>query len=364
MAEVIVAIAVVSVVMLSLSAFFVNSIRIDNEAGDRQSAIQAADDAMERVRALAPGAVRTGRDLISSTQQWSAPIAAVANLLDPTALTMDYDPDAATGAGATAALPTTYRTLTLNGIMFRQYWYIGTCERPSTGGACVAVSPTAVSTKFLRVIVGVTWPGRSCRGSICAYVTSSLIAYPYPAPDPVFDVNESTPAPTITSAPGAQTSDAGTAASLTFTASGGAAPLTWNATSLPAGLVADPASGAISGTPTTPGTNPVTVTVTDAYGQKATATFGWTVNAALGYAGFTPPATTSGTAIAPVTLAASNGSQPYAWSASGLPPGLTLGGSSGVIAGTPTAKGTYAVTVKVTDAPGAAVSKTTTWTVS
>ena len=364
MAEVLVAIAVISVVMLSLSAFFVNSIRIDNESGDRQSAIQAADDAMERVRALAPGAVRTGRDLVSSTQQWSAPIAAVVNLLDPTDLTMDYDRDAAPGAGLTAALPTTYRTLVLNGIAFRQYWYLGTCERPSTGGACVAVSPTSVSTRFLRVIVGVTWPGRSCRGSICAYVTSSLIAYPYPAPDPVFDVNESTPAPTITNTPGAQTSDVGTAASVAFTSSGGAAPLTWNATSLPAGLAIDPTTGAISGTPTTTGTRSVTVTVTDAYGQKATSAFGWTVNAALGYAGFTAPATTSGTAVTPVTLVASNGTKPYAWSASGLPPGLTLGSSSGVLGGTPGTAGVYPVTVQVTDAAGGAVSKTTTWTVS
>jgi len=364
MAEVLVAIAVVSVVMLALSAFFVNSIRIDNEAGDRQSGIQAADDAMERVRSLAPGAVRTGRDLVSSTRQWSAPIAAVANLLDPADLTMDYDDDAAPGAGLTAALPTTYRTLVLNGIAFRQYWYIGSCERPSTGGACVAVSPTAASTKFLRVIVGVTWPGRSCRGGICSYVTSSLIAYPYPAPDPVFDVNESTPAPVITSTPGAQVSDVGTAAGLTFTAGGGAAPLTWNATSLPAGLAIDPASGAIGGTPATAGSATVTVTVTDAYGQKASTAFGWTVNPALGYAGFSPPPATSGTAITPVTLAASSGTKPYAWSASGLPPGLTLGGSSGVIAGTPSTKGVYAVSVKVTDAAGAAVARTTTWTVS
>jgi prepilin-type N-terminal cleavage/methylation domain-containing protein len=364
MAEVIVAIAVVSVVMLALSAFFVNSIRVDNESGDRQSAIQAADDAMEQARALSPAALLTGRDQVSSAQAWSAPIAAVANLLGAADQTMVFDRNAVTGAGPTALLPTTYRTLVLNGLVFRQYWYVGECERPSTGGACVAVSPTALNTKLYRVIVGVTWPGRSCPGGICSYVTSSLFAEPVAGGEPVFDTNESAAPPTITSTTAGQTADVGTPASLSFTTSGGSAPLTWTATSLPAGLVIDPAGGAITGTPTTAGTSAVTVTVTDAYGQKATTSFGWTVNQALGYAGFTPPATRAGTAIATISLVGSNGTKPYVWSASGLPPGLTLDGSSGVIGGTPGATGVYPVTTKVTDAEGAAVSRTTTWTVS
>lgn len=364
MAEVLVAIAVVSVVMLSLSAFFVNSIRIDNESGDRQSAIQAADDAMERARSVDQRALVAGRDLASSTQQWSAPISAVSRLLAATDQTLYYDTKAAPDSGRTAFLPTTYRTMVLNGITFRQYWYIGVCQRPSTGGACVAQATTSLFTTFYRVIVGVTWPGRSCLGGICSYVTSTLIAKRDDLGEPVFDTNVSTPAPVITSTPGAQIADAGTPASLTFTTSGGAAPLTWSATSLPAGLVMDPTSGAISGTPTTAGTSSVTVTVADAYGQKATASFSWVVNAALGYAGFTPPASTAGRAITPVTLAGISGTKPYAWSAGGLPPGLTLDGSSGEISGTPTTKGVYAMTTKVTDAKGATVSKTTSWTVS
>jgi prepilin-type N-terminal cleavage/methylation domain-containing protein len=361
MAEVLVAIAVVCVVMLSLSAFFVNSIRIDSEQGDRQSAIQAADDAMERARGLQAGTLLTGRDLASSTTQWQKPIASVVNLLNPADQTMAYDSGAAAGAGATAMLPTTYRTLVLNGIAFRQYWYIGECQRPSTGGACVALSPTGAFTRFYRVVVGVTWPGRSCMGSVCSYVTSSLIAAE--TAEPVFDTNEGTAPPSIT-APGSQTGEAGMASSLTLTSSGGTTPLVWSAASLPAGLTISPTTGAISGTATTAGSYSVTVTVTDASGQKATAAFGWTVNAALGYAGFIPPASKAGTAISPVTLAATGGITPYVWSATGLPPGVSLNGSSGVISGTPSTSGAYAVTTKVTDTAGATVTKSTTWTVS
>jgi predicted extracellular nuclease len=66
---------------------------------------------------------------------------------------------------------------------------------------------------------------------------------------------------------------------------------------------------------------------------------------------------TVGTAISPVTLAASGGSPPYAWSAAGLPAGLTVS-SGGVLSGTPSAAGTASVTVTATDADGVSGSAT------
>jgi hypothetical protein len=49
------------------------------------------------------------------------------------------------------------------------------------------------------------------------------------------------------------------------------------------------------------------------------------------------------------TLTATGGVQPYKWSASGLPPGLSVDASNGELTGTPTSASTYNISVTVTD---------------
>jgi hypothetical protein len=56
--------------------------------------------------------------------------------------------------------------------------------------------------------------------------------------------------------------------------------------------------------------------------------------------------------------------QALTYSATGLPAGLTINASTGLISGTPTAAGTGTVTVTATDATGAAGSTSFTWTIS
>jgi hypothetical protein len=69
---------------------------------------------------------------------------------------------------------------------------------------------------------------------------------------------------------------------------------------------------------------------------------------------------TVGTAISSFTLTASP-SGSYTWSATGLPPGITIGSSTGTVSGTPTTAGTYTVTATATGSSG---SGSTTFTIT
>ena len=145
----------------------------------------------------------------------------------------------------------------------------------------------------------------------------------------------------------------GAAYTQTLRASGGTPGYTWSITSgsLPAGLTLS-SGGVIAGTPTASGTSTFTVSLSDSGSpvQTKSATLSITV------AGPTLTITSSTLAAATVstaytqTLSASGGTSPYTWSitSGSLPAGLTLS-AGGVITGTPTAAGTYKITITVTD---------------
>jgi hypothetical protein len=82
----------------------------------------------------------------------------------------------------------------------------------------------------------------------------------------------------------------------------------------------------------------------------------------------TNPGNQSGTAGTPASLqlkaADSASGQTLAYSASGLPAGLSVNSATGLISGTPTTAGTSAVTVTASDGTGASGSATFTWTIS
>ncbi|MFI0809249.1 M4 family metallopeptidase [Streptomyces echinatus] len=73
---------------------------------------------------------------------------------------------------------------------------------------------------------------------------------------------------------------------------------------------------------------------------------------------------TVGTAVNLQIQASSTNSGALSYSASGLPAGLSINSSTGLISGTPTAAGTSSTTVTVTDSTGATGTATFSWTVS
>ena len=82
--------------------------------------------------------------------------------------------------------------------------------------------------------------------------------------------------------PGTQTGTVNTPTSLQISASDSApSTLTYSATGVPTGLSINPSTGLIGGTPTTAGTYSVTVTATDTTSAFGSATFSWTINAAV-----------------------------------------------------------------------------------
>ena len=168
--------------------------------------------------------------------------------------------------------------------------------------------------------------------------------------------------------PGNQTSTTGSPVSLQIhaTDSQSGQTFTYGATGLPTGLSIT-SSGLVSGTPTTSGSSSVTVTASDTTGASGIATFSWTINVATNKVTVTSPGNQSSRVNRSLTLQihatdSANG-QTLRYSATGLPNGLQISGTSGAITGTPTAVGSFSTKVTAMDTTGATGSASFTWTI-
>ena len=168
--------------------------------------------------------------------------------------------------------------------------------------------------------------------------------------------------------PGNQTSTAGTATSQQIQASDSASgqTLTYSATGLPDGLSINSTTGLISGTPTTAATSNVTVTATDTTGAHGSAAFTWTVNPAPNTVTVTNPGNQPNyaqgdTVSLQIQASDSASGQTLTYSATGLPDGLSINSTTGLISGTLTAHGLWNTTVTATDTTGAHGSTSFTW---
>lgn len=455
--ESMVAITIITIIMGALGVAFLGTLASASQQRAKQTAVQVADSTMANLRSMHPSSLLSGRDKGSVDTQLGTVSATSAVYPWLQSMAEAWDTSAAAGSGPTAPVPTVATTVKPAQISYSVSQYLGYCYLPSdlSSTDCAATKPVGKTpVTYLRAVVAVTWSAPHCTPASCSYVTASLLS---PDVDPVFKLNQPLPAapqlpltisltyavgddlaqfasqanpndsnladslsPTgvppqtwavtagsvpsgvtvgvlgqLTGSPAAGTENksftatlkvtdaflrtastkvtitvlpplqitncpntmASTTADTTFSpsafqATGGAgSPYTWSATGLPPGVTVNGTSGAPSGQPTTVGNYQVKVQVADSSKTRTTTcSFPWTVTyPPLAAGNLDDQGSTVNAPIASVQLAASGGSGKYAWTADGLPPGLSIS-SGGLITGTPTQTGTFDVTATVTDA--------------
>ncbi len=138
-----------------------------------------------------------------------------------------------------------------------------------------------------------------------------------------------------------------------ITVSGGRPSYTYEiaAEGAPTGLSIDPL-GTLTGTPTQNGTfTTVTVVVRDDAGQSVSNDLSVTISPPLSISPIAYKTVEQGSQITPIHLSATGGWDPYTYSLSGAPSGISLS-SDNRITGRPSQDGTFPITVTVTDDHG------------
>jgi hypothetical protein len=268
------------------------------------------------------------------------------------------DSNGCTGTGATYTLIISCQTITVTNpattsgpagtpfsVTFTQSGGIGTTTFSETGAL-----PTGLT---FHTATGVL-DGTPTQGGTFPITVTATDSNGCTGTGPTYSLNITCPTITVTN-PGVSTGTVDAAFSQTFTQSGGNGTITWSKTgAIPAGMTFHTATGVLDGTPSAPGSFPITVTATDSNGCTGSGS-PYTLVIACQTITVTNPGVTTGTVDAafsqtftqsgvgthtPATFSLNSGS---------LPSGLSLS-AAGVLSGTPGQPGSFPITVKVTDA--------------
>ena len=160
------------------------------------------------------------------------------------------------------------------------------------------------------------------------------------------------PAISFTTTNGNITCNGGSDGSITFNAGGGTGALTYSITGSGGTYFASNVFNSLSANPT------YNLAVKDANGCIKTGTTALSEPAAIVISG-TIPSLTYNAAMANATFSKTGGtgSRATPWSATGLPAGVTINTTTGVVSGTPLQTGSFSVTITYTDANGCTGTK-------
>jgi hypothetical protein len=195
-------------------------------------------------------------------------------------------------------------------------------------------------------------------GSFPIVITASNAVSPAATQDFTLSVGAG---PIFTSADHA-TFNKGTAGTFTVTASGSPPPTFTETGALPAGVTLNGTSGVLSGTPTQSGSFPIVITAANGSGPNATQNFTLTVDAPAAITSTASTTFVKGHAGS-FTVTATGYPLPTLGESGALPAGVTFVPGTGVLSGTPTVTGSFALVFTATNDIGTPATQGFTLTV-
>ncbi|MGK5682211.1 type IV pilus modification PilV family protein [Actinoplanes sp. URMC 104] len=182
--EVIVSLALLTMVLTSLTVFMINSRKAQRYATLRDTAVQLAVDGMEKARGVRGSALLSGRaacdsgcspvaapvagTLLAGAVRWDAAAAGTLTVPQP-----GTQPD-----GSVVDSPLDPEVVRLDGRWFKRYYHVGACSQPAvtTSTADISCGTTVTSASLVRLVVAVTWSDAQCEGGTCAYAEAGLFS--------------------------------------------------------------------------------------------------------------------------------------------------------------------------------------------
>jgi prepilin-type N-terminal cleavage/methylation domain-containing protein len=184
--EVVVALAIITIVMTSLTVFMVNSRHSGHYSALRDTAVQLTVEGMEKARGVRGSALLSGRAQCTGT---CAPVVAaqVTTLLGSgvtrwdaaaTSGTLTVPAPGTQSDGSVVDSPDDPEVVTLDGVAYKRYYYLGACYQTPATTALTSLTCGSITAAapLVRLVVAVTWPGGECLGGSCSYSEAGLFS--------------------------------------------------------------------------------------------------------------------------------------------------------------------------------------------